>query len=119
MTIGRTVECVGESHYLDAFTAIVGDAQLPINTLATLQPEPTNPYDAQAVAVVIDGHKCWLEVGEQLCASLLMLPAVAALGGGAAGSVGGTGAGRALALAHEGRTSGGWANLHALGSVGL
>ena len=58
MTLGRAVEVVGESNYGDAYVALVGDRQLPIDTFATLTPEPNNPYDAQAVAVVIGGHKC-------------------------------------------------------------
>jgi hypothetical protein len=58
MTLGRTVEIVGESYYGDAYAALVGVRPLPLNTLATLTPEPTNPYDAQAVAVVIGGQMC-------------------------------------------------------------
>jgi hypothetical protein len=57
---GLEVDVVGESHYQDALTAIVGGKRpesVRIPTQATLVPEPDNPYDPNAVAVYIDGRK--------------------------------------------------------------
>jgi protoporphyrinogen oxidase len=49
---GLEVGVVGESHYQDALTAIVGGKRpesVRIPTQATLVPEPDNPYDPNAV----------------------------------------------------------------------
>jgi hypothetical protein len=57
---GLEVGVVGESHYQDALTAIVGGKgpeSVRIPTQATLVPEPDNPYDPNAVAVYIAGRK--------------------------------------------------------------
>ncbi len=57
---GLEVGVVGESHYQDALTAIVGGKRpesVRIPTQATLVPEPDNPYDPNAVAVYIAGRK--------------------------------------------------------------
>jgi hypothetical protein len=57
---GNRVEAVGESHYLDALVAITGRRhreQVRHPAVAALIREPDNPYDADAVAVHIDGHK--------------------------------------------------------------
>jgi hypothetical protein len=57
---GLEVGVVGESHYQDALTAIVGGKRpesVRIPTQATLLPEPDNPYDPNAVAVYIAGQK--------------------------------------------------------------
>lgn len=57
---GLEVGVVGESHYQDALTAIVGGKRpdsVRIPTQATLVPEPDNPYDPNAVAIYIDGRK--------------------------------------------------------------
>lgn len=57
---GLEVGVVGESHYQDALTAIVGGKRsesVRIPTHAILVPEPDNPYDPNAVAVYIDGRK--------------------------------------------------------------
>jgi hypothetical protein len=57
---GLEVGVVGESHYQDALTDIVGgkrpeSVRIPIQ--ATLVLEPDNPYDPNAVAVYIAGRK--------------------------------------------------------------
>jgi hypothetical protein len=57
---GLEVGVVGESHYQDALTAIVGGKgrdSVRIPTHATLVPESDNPYDPNAVAVYIAGRK--------------------------------------------------------------
>jgi hypothetical protein len=57
---GLQVGVVGESHYQDTLTAIVGGKRpesIRIPTQATLVPEPDNPYDPNAIAVYIDGQK--------------------------------------------------------------
>jgi hypothetical protein len=54
------VGVVGESHYQDALTAIVGGKRpesVRIPTQAVLVPEPSNPYDPNAVAVYVAGRK--------------------------------------------------------------
>ena len=54
------MEVVGESHYLDALTAITGRRgreHIRQPALAALVREPDNPYDADAVAIWIDGRK--------------------------------------------------------------
>jgi HIRAN domain len=57
---GIEVGVVGESHYQDALTAIAGGKRpdgANLQTQAALVFEPTNPYDPDAVAVYVDGHK--------------------------------------------------------------
>jgi HIRAN domain len=57
---GLEVGVVGEGHYQDALSAIVGGKgpeSVRIPTQATLVPEPDNPYDPNAVAVYIAGRK--------------------------------------------------------------
>jgi hypothetical protein len=57
---GLEVGVVGESHYQDVLTAIVGGKRpesVRIPTQATLVPELDNPYDPNAVAVYIAGRK--------------------------------------------------------------
>lgn len=59
----ETLEVVGESHYLTELWSIVGQHRRggPVRfpTIALLVPEPENPYDKNAIKVVIDG----LQVG--------------------------------------------------------
>lgn len=53
-------EVVGESFNQDALDAICGgkcEEGHDLECVATLQPEPTNPYDKNAVAVLIRGRK--------------------------------------------------------------
>ena len=53
-------EIVGESHYQDALADIAGpktEAGVWHETLAGLIPEASNPYDPNAVAIIIDGKK--------------------------------------------------------------
>jgi hypothetical protein len=55
----ETLEVTGESHYQEALWTIVGGrSSNPIrrSVRALLVPEPTNPYDENAIRVVIDGH---------------------------------------------------------------
>jgi hypothetical protein len=57
---GIEVRVVGESHYQDALTAIVGGKRpdgVNVETYAMLVLEPDNPYDPNAVAVLVAGHK--------------------------------------------------------------
>jgi hypothetical protein len=53
------IEVAGEAYHLDAFTRLFAAAGRPLGGVvirnATLIPEPTNPYDRNAVAVYIDG----------------------------------------------------------------
>lgn len=59
---GRTVDVVGESHYQHNLERVAGrrtrDSKR-VEKIAVLWPEPSNPYDSNAVAVYIDG----LQVG--------------------------------------------------------
>lgn len=53
------VDAVGESHYQDALRAICGSKgweDVAFDCIAVLVPEPTNPYDPNAVMVQVDGH---------------------------------------------------------------
>ncbi len=53
-------EVVGESYYQDALSAICGghcDEGHEHECVATLVPEPDNPHDSNAVAVLIEGRK--------------------------------------------------------------
>jgi len=55
---GRLVNVAGESHYQEALREIVGSAtatEIAVDTEAVLVPEPSNPHDANAVMVQIDG----------------------------------------------------------------
>ena len=54
----ETLEVVGESFYQDALWVIVGRTVEPVRepVTAILEPEPTNPYDANAIQVIIDRH---------------------------------------------------------------
>lgn len=55
-TGSETLEVVGESHYQDALWRIVGGLSwehVRHHTVAVLLPEPDNPYDANAVQVLI------------------------------------------------------------------
>jgi hypothetical protein len=57
---GIEVGVVGESHYQDALTAIVGGKRpdsVSVETHAMLVPEPDNPYDPNAVAVYVADRK--------------------------------------------------------------
>lgn len=53
------VEAVGESHYQDALRSIVGSASgyVRLDVAAELYCEDDNPYDTNAVRVMIDGQK--------------------------------------------------------------
>lgn len=50
----NTVDVVGESFYREALEAV---ARQGADHIATLVPEPDNPYDPQAIGVVIMGLK--------------------------------------------------------------
>ena len=52
------VNVAGESHYQEALHAIAGTAggEVRLETTAALIPEPSNPHDANAVRVEIDGR---------------------------------------------------------------
>ena len=52
------VNVAGESHYQAALHAIAGDGdgEVRLETTAALIPEPSNPHDANAVRVEIDGR---------------------------------------------------------------
>jgi hypothetical protein len=56
-----SLEVVGESHYQDNLWQLVGGAdrseRVRVKITAVLAAEPDNPYDANAVAVWIDGLK--------------------------------------------------------------
>lgn len=56
---GARVEVVGESHYQDALERAAGgrteDGPARVEQIAGLAPEPTNPYDPNAVVVQIGG----------------------------------------------------------------
>ena len=55
----ETLEVVGESHYQDALWRLVGGnngERVRYDVQAVLEPEPTNPYDANAVRVFVDAH---------------------------------------------------------------
>jgi len=57
---GGAMEVVGESHYRDEIALVVGGTRpepVKLVTLAALVPEPTNPYDRNAVGVQIGGRK--------------------------------------------------------------
>ena len=54
------IEVKGESHYQDAFAAIVGPKThegYDAPAVAALEPEPHNRYDRNAVAVLVEGRK--------------------------------------------------------------
>lgn len=54
------LEVVGESFYQDALSEICGgpcEDGHDFNCIAHLVPEPDNPYDANAVAVIVNGQK--------------------------------------------------------------
>lgn len=53
-------DIVGESHYQAELTRLAGpktDDGVEVECDAVLMPEPSNPYDANAVAVLIEGEK--------------------------------------------------------------
>jgi HIRAN domain-containing protein len=53
------VAAVGESHYQDALIAICGSKRwekVAFDCLAALVPEPSNPYDSNAISVQINGR---------------------------------------------------------------
>lgn len=55
-----SVEPVGESHYQDALSDICGgpcEDGHEFACIAHLVPEPTNPFDRNAVAVLVNGRK--------------------------------------------------------------
>jgi hypothetical protein len=55
----ETLEVVGESFYQDALWLLVGGDQgerVRCGVQAVLSPEPSNPHDANAIRVLIDGH---------------------------------------------------------------
>lgn len=57
---GHGLEVVGESHYQDALSAICGgpcEDGHDFDCVALLVPEPNNPYDRNAVTVVVGGRK--------------------------------------------------------------
>lgn len=57
---GELFDIVGESHYQDALESIAGPKPpdgVDVQRYAYLEPEPDNPYDSSAVAVLIDGKK--------------------------------------------------------------
>jgi hypothetical protein len=54
------LDVVGESHYQDALWRVVGGRtaeRVRVEVQAVLQAEPDNPYDPNAIAVLIDGAK--------------------------------------------------------------
>lgn len=56
------VKVVGESHYPESFTALCDTPEYVVGTymtdaVATLVKEPSNPFDANAVAVYVEGLK--------------------------------------------------------------
>lgn len=56
---GFDVEVVGESNYQDALAAACGGRQkdgVNYDCTAVLRPEPSNPYDANAIRVEINGR---------------------------------------------------------------
>jgi len=58
--IGGPVRVVGEENYPDAFVRITGGAGpegYEASVVAVLQPEPENPHDPNAVAVLVAGEK--------------------------------------------------------------
>jgi hypothetical protein len=59
-TLYDSVPVVGESHYQPALRAVTGTAieeAVEAEHFAELVPEPSNPYDPNAVKVLIDGRK--------------------------------------------------------------
>jgi hypothetical protein len=55
---GETLEVVGEAYYQDALWRIVGGHTVHLvrhEIVASLLPEPRNPYDPNAVKIVING----------------------------------------------------------------
>lgn len=56
---GHLLEVVGESNYQEALKGLAGGRKreegVEIHTTATLVPEPSNPYDPNAIKVQIDG----------------------------------------------------------------
>ena len=55
----RRVECVGESNYQDVLESIAGGKQREsqeIGTNAVIRRQPVNPYDANAIQVLIGGR---------------------------------------------------------------
>jgi|SRR5262245_8387228 len=55
----ETLEVVGESHYQDALWRIVGGVRterVRSDVIAVLMPEPDNPYDVNAIKVLISGY---------------------------------------------------------------
>ena len=55
----ETLEVVGESHYQETLWALVGGTRaerVRHETIALLVPEPDNPYDRNAIQVLIDGQ---------------------------------------------------------------
>ena len=53
------LEVVGESHYQDALWSIVGGRRrdaVRYEAVAVLEPEPNNPYDPNAIRVLVEGH---------------------------------------------------------------
>ena len=58
-----SMHAVGESFYKDDIAALVRSATREerdacrVEKLAVLMPEPTNQYDARAIAIIIDGRK--------------------------------------------------------------
>lgn len=57
LRLGRTIEAVGESYYPSAYPAALDGAATPHSLVAVLLPEPHNEHDAQAVAIILAGHK--------------------------------------------------------------
>jgi hypothetical protein len=54
------VAAVGESHYLRALKDVsgrVGTEQVRHPVMALLIPEPSNPYDAEAISIHVEGRK--------------------------------------------------------------
>ena len=53
------VAAVGESHYQDALIAVCGSRRwekVAFDCVAALVPEPSNPYDSNAISVQINGQ---------------------------------------------------------------
>jgi hypothetical protein len=53
------VRVVGTSHYQDALLEVsgrTGDEEIRVEKIALFVPEPDNPHDPNAIAMLIDGH---------------------------------------------------------------
>lgn len=80
---GHQVQVTGESHYVDAFDAVFGPrrregARMGVEVTATLVTDPSNPYDRNAVVVMLAGQQCGYlprQVAETLAPVIAMIEA--------------------------------------------